>query len=148
MILDNLLRVAENVTMSVLTTETVFPDSIDTLKNFHGAGEEMGVVVTLSAGATTPGVGVGAFIAYAGATANALTTEIGRKLTRGAEMIAGSRFVIPLGPITQPTVAGRFISIAYVASANHTGAIASAFIEPMSMINDRPFSFPSGFVVL
>lgn len=147
MILDNLLKFAENVTMSVLTTTTAFPDSIDLLKAYSGAGEPMGIIVTVSGGPTTAGAGVGSFIAFSGATANAMTNEIGRKTVAGTEMLVGSRHIIPLGPLSEPTVQGRFLTVAYSASANHTGAIVSAFMQPMSMIDDKPKSFPSGYTV-
>lgn len=148
MILDKLLQFADATTMSVLTTLTAFPDSIDLLKSYHGAGTAMGILIAVSAGPTTPGAGIGSFIAYSGATANALTNEIGRKTVAGAEMLVGSRHIIPLGALSLPTVQGRFLTVAYSASANHTGAIVSVYLLPRSMVDDRPATFPSGFSVL
>ena len=148
MILDNLLKFAENVTMTALAAETAFPDSIDLLKAYNGAGTSMSVIVTVSVGPTVPGVGAGYFILYSGATANALTDEIGRKTVIGAEMLALGRHIIPLGPLSLPTVQGRFLTLAYFASANHVGSIVSAFFSPAMMTDDRPVNFPSGFTVL
>lgn len=148
MILDKLLQFAENVNLSVLTTLTALPDSIDLLKAYNAAGEPMCVVITVSVAPTTPGAGAGFFAAFSGATANAMTNEVGRESNVGGEMLVGARFIIPLGPQNLPTVQGRFLTVGYSASANHTGAVVSAFFQPRSMADALPTSFPSGFAIL